>query len=191
MIKDLDIISGAYLEGSGGYISLTEPTEYNAAHSSKGIIVVAKRKSSAVYEEFYILANYNHGGTLRWKNFDTCANQTTGYIPPTPTTPICGASSGGTFATIPTTNLCATGIASAVIGSGNQRLWSCGSNYGSPVNCSANNVNTTPPPSCYNCPSGYTLTGDLNNDGIPNCYSGSAGTNTTVYAFTNYNSRVS
>lgn len=50
----------------------------------------------------------------------------------------CGSSSGGTFTTAPTGNLCSAGTASAVSGSG-PWTWTCGgTNGGSNASCSAN-----------------------------------------------------
>ena len=50
----------------------------------------------------------------------------------------CGSANGGSFGTAPATNLCSTGTASAVSGSGPWK-WSCtGSNGGSMAYCSAN-----------------------------------------------------
>ncbi|GFO57426.1 hypothetical protein GMSM_44330 [Geomonas sp. Red276] len=51
---------------------------------------------------------------------------------------VCGTSSSQTFTTAPTANLCTSGTASAVTGTGPWK-WSCaGSNGGSTINCSAN-----------------------------------------------------
>jgi hypothetical protein len=55
-----------------------------------------------------------------------------------PVNGVCGTSSGGSFTTAPTTNLCSAGTATGVNGSG-PWTWSCtGSNGGSTANCSAN-----------------------------------------------------
>lgn len=55
-----------------------------------------------------------------------------------PTTEVCGPSNGGTFDTIPTTNLCSIGIASAVSGTG-PWYWTCHNTQGLVVeSCSAN-----------------------------------------------------
>jgi hypothetical protein len=59
-------------------------------------------------------------------------------IPPSAVNGSCGTSNAGTFTTIPTTNFCATGTASAVTGTG-PWFWTCGgTNGGSSVTCSAN-----------------------------------------------------
>jgi hypothetical protein len=51
---------------------------------------------------------------------------------------VCGSANGGTVATAPTTNLCGTGIASAVTGAG-PWVWSCaGTGGGTTASCSAN-----------------------------------------------------
>ena len=55
-----------------------------------------------------------------------------------PVNGVCGLSNGQTFATAPTTNLCSSGTATAVSGSG-PWTWSCtGLNGGTTANCSAN-----------------------------------------------------
>jgi chitodextrinase len=59
----------------------------------------------------------------------------------------CGSANGTTVATVPTTNLCSTGTASTISGTG-PWSWSCaGTNGGSTAQCSANKtfVDTTPP----------------------------------------------
>ena len=56
---------------------------------------------------------------------------------PPPVNGACGSANGGSFVTVPTTNLCSTGTATAVAGSG-PWTWSCkGSNGGSTAYCSA------------------------------------------------------
>ncbi|MGD0585589.1 MAG: hypothetical protein ABSA86_07405, partial [Oryzomonas sp.] len=51
---------------------------------------------------------------------------------------VCGTSNGGTFTVIPSTNLCATGTAGSITGTGPWN-WTCsGSNGGTSANCSAN-----------------------------------------------------
>lgn len=55
----------------------------------------------------------------------------------TPVNGICGASNGGSFASMPTANLCSSGTQTTVSGNG-PWLWSCnGSNGGGTANCSA------------------------------------------------------
>lgn len=58
----------------------------------------------------------------------------------TPLTPVngaCGASNGGTFSIVPTSNLCTTGTTSSVIGTG-PWIWSCsGTGGGTTASCSA------------------------------------------------------
>ena len=58
-------------------------------------------------------------------------------VPVTPVAGVCGSSSGQTVASAPTTNLCSSGNATAVAGSG-PWTWDCnGINSGATVNCSA------------------------------------------------------
>lgn len=62
----------------------------------------------------------------------------------------CGSSNGGTFSTSPTTNLCLSGAASAVAGSG-PWSWTCnGSGGGTTASCSANKT-CIPAYSVYTC----------------------------------------
>jgi hypothetical protein len=66
----------------------------------------------------------------------------------------CGTSGGGSFASIPTTNLCASGTASSVSGAG-PWSWTCsGANGGSDASCSATKTST---PTTCNLPWGGTL----------------------------------
>ena len=61
----------------------------------------------------------------------------------TATNGVCGAVSGQALSTAPTSNLCSTGVASAVSGAG-PWTWSCaGSNGGTAVNCSASHASGT------------------------------------------------
>lgn len=74
----------------------------------------------------------------------TTANCSANITPP-PVNGTCGSSNGQTLSTAPTTNLCSTGTASAVLGTG-PWSWSCnGANGGTNSNCSANIVAT---PTC-------------------------------------------
>ncbi|OGW37758.1 MAG: hypothetical protein A2Y97_09030 [Nitrospirae bacterium RBG_13_39_12] len=82
------------------------------------------------------------GGSLSGTTYTTnaiTANCTvTATFTANPVNGVCGTSSGGTFTTAPTTNLCSAGTATGVSGSG-PWTWSCtGSNGGSTANCSAN-----------------------------------------------------
>jgi hypothetical protein len=70
-IQDIRTISDVYLEGDRGYIATTEPANYNNTFSSKGIVVLAQLKNKTAPEIFYIINNYDTGGTLDWK-FKTC-----------------------------------------------------------------------------------------------------------------------
>ena len=70
-IQDISTILDVYLEGDRGYIATTEPANYNDPFSSKGIVVVAQLKQKTAPESFYIINNYDTGGTLDWK-FKTC-----------------------------------------------------------------------------------------------------------------------
>lgn len=71
--------------------------------------------------------------------------------PPTAINGKCGTANGTTVSTAPTTNLCATGAASSVIGSGPWG-WNCnGSNGGANVACSALLATLTPPPGNNPC----------------------------------------
>ena len=84
-----------------------------------------------------------------------CNTTCNGTTPPTPVSGICGASNGQTLPSVPMTNLCNSGIPTAVAGSG-PWTWSCtGLNGGanSPI-CSANPL---PPPVAWVCSS--TVTG--------------------------------
>ena len=67
---------------------------------------------------------------------------------PTPVNGVCGLANGTTVTAAPTTNLCTTGTASAVTGSG-PFTWTCaGSNGGTTASCAANiqaPADTTPP----------------------------------------------
>jgi hypothetical protein len=66
---------------------------------------------------------------------------------PAPVNGTCGSSNGGIFTVVPTANLCSTGIASAVTGTG-PFSWTCtGSNSGSTASCTAQlqAADTTPP----------------------------------------------
>jgi hypothetical protein len=57
---------------------------------------------------------------------------------------VCGSANGTTVSTAPSTNLCSTGIASAVSGSG-PWTWTCaGIHGGTTANCSANKTSSTP-----------------------------------------------
>lgn len=63
----------------------------------------------------------------------------------------CGTANGTTVPTVPTTNLCATGAASTVMGSGPWG-WNCnGSNGGTNAACSALLATVTPPPGNNPC----------------------------------------
>ncbi|MFA5174764.1 MAG: hypothetical protein WC438_06300, partial [Candidatus Pacearchaeota archaeon] len=71
----------------------------------------------------------------------SCSAQKTA---PTPINGSCGSSNGGTFSTTPTTNLCNTGLASSVSGSG-PWYWTCnGQNGGNNVSCSAQKTAPAP-----------------------------------------------
>lgn len=61
---------------------------------------------------------------------------------------VCGSSNGGSFASPPSSNLCAVGTPSAVTTNTQpDYIWSCsGIEEGDPVNCSANIVKTSPCP---------------------------------------------
>jgi subtilisin family serine protease len=60
-----------------------------------------------------------------------------GITPPQPIDGVCGSANGQTFNTAPTTDLCSTGTASALTGSGSW-YWTCvGQNGGSTANCGA------------------------------------------------------
>jgi hypothetical protein len=86
----------------------------------------------------------------------------------------CGSASGGTFSTAPSTNLCSTGAASTMNGSG-PWTWSCrGSNGGSDANCSAY--------SCSNAVGSWagTLTGSL--CGVPRTGTWTMTVNSFCYA---------
>ncbi|KAB0671461.1 hypothetical protein F6V30_02455 [Oryzomonas sagensis] len=64
-----------------------------------------------------------------------------------PSNGICGSANGGSFSVAPTTNLCSTGTASSVTGTG-PWSWTCaGTNGGTTASCSASVlvVDTTPP----------------------------------------------
>src|SRR6185437_13346171 len=68
-----------------------------------------------------------------WSFYATLASSTD----PTPVSGVCGSSSGGSFTSAPTANLCTAGTASAVTGSG-PWTWTCaGSNGGTTATCSA------------------------------------------------------
>jgi hypothetical protein len=74
-------------------------------------------------------------------NTACCSAQKTA---PTPINGSCGSSNGSTFNTAPTTNLCNTGLASSVSGSG-PWYWTCnGQNGGTTSSCSANKTALTP-----------------------------------------------
>jgi hypothetical protein len=61
----------------------------------------------------------------------------------TPVDGVCGSSNGGTFPSVPTTNLCSEGTPSAVAGIG-PWTWTCqGLNGGTDASCSANLAGTT------------------------------------------------
>jgi len=67
----------------------------------------------------------------------TCTAQKATTTPP-PVNGLCGSSNNLTLASVPTTNLCSTGTASTVAGTG-PWSWSCnGSNGGTNASCSAN-----------------------------------------------------
>jgi len=70
---------------------------------------------------------------------NVAAGQTiTANFSSTPVNGACGSDDGKTLASLAPTNLCATGAASAVDGSGHPWNWSCaGSNGGTPKSCSA------------------------------------------------------
>jgi hypothetical protein len=76
---------------------------------------------------------------------------------PSPIAGVCGSSNGQTLTIAPTTNLCGTGSASAVSGTG-PWSWSCaGSNGGTTASCSANKAGTPINGSCGSS-NGQTLT---------------------------------
>ena len=60
------------------------------------------------------------------------------YLKPVPVNGVCGTSNGGTFISVPTTNLCNTGGASTVSVVGSSWTWTCsGTAGGNTVSCSA------------------------------------------------------
>ncbi len=116
----------------------------------------------------------SNGGTTA-----SCSAQRT--ITQTPVNGVCGSSNNGTFSSAPTTNLCSSGTASTVAGSG-PWTWSCaGSNGGSTGSCSAqiSGSNTTPPSTRFIIGQRVQTTANLNVRATPNTAGTLLGTQTT------------
>ena len=84
----------------------------------------------------------------------------TTYTSPTAVNGVCGSSNNTTVSTAPTTNLCSTGTASAVGGSG-PWTWSCaGSNGGTTASCSAQRTTTAPSADTHQTSYGFSIPKD-------------------------------
>jgi hypothetical protein len=123
-------------------VSLTAGTYWLAYLSSDGGLSFVKTNASGNCAYY----NYNFGSSLpskfstspasctptTWSFYATLSTSST-----SPTNGACGSSNGATVSAKPTANLCSTGTASAVSGSG-PWSWSCaGSNGGVSASCSA------------------------------------------------------
>lgn len=83
-----------------------------------------------------IKVDYGNGTTIQY-TYDADGNRVT-KITQSPVNGACGSSNGGTFTSAPTSNLCSSGTASSVSGSG-PWSWTCaGANGGTDATCSAN-----------------------------------------------------
>ncbi|MBI2037411.1 MAG: hypothetical protein HYT15_00555 [Candidatus Magasanikbacteria bacterium] len=119
---------------------------------------------------------------------------------PTPVNGACGSSNNATVASAPTTNLCSSGSASTVAGSG-PWTWSCaGSNGGTTASCSAQMISTSNPvngtcgaanntqvssaPTNYLCSSGTASTVSGSGPWTWSCSGTNGGTNSSCSAQT-------
>jgi|GEM_PF-4915221 len=112
--------------------------------------------NAKTYNDWYDHSGSNPDGSINWAKD---VEGVTTYIPKSANIAIngvCGTSNNQAFSSIPTDNLCSTGTASAVTGSGSWN-WTCaGSNGGTTASCNATKSSGTVNPTQY-----VSLNGDL------------------------------
>jgi hypothetical protein len=64
--SDIAKIYDVFMEGTGGYMSLKLPTQYNDAHSSVGLVSEVLLKNGKTVK-CYLFNNYDGAGTMIWK----------------------------------------------------------------------------------------------------------------------------
>ena len=121
-----------YSAGTGG--SISGATSQNVPHGGSGTAITVTPDSGYSFTQWSDASTDNPRIDVNVMADITVQAQFT----QNPVDGVCGTANGGTFTTAPATNLCATGTASAVNGSG-PWTWTCsGSAGGSDANCSAN-----------------------------------------------------
>lgn len=139
----------AYVQGDS---TLSAPTsvcnvtnvgafEGASSFSSGGV----ETRSHAMFECKCSVATWN------WTCGSTsCSAKVSSSSAPLLTNGSCGTSAGGSFASAPSVNLCATGTNTAVLTASNKYTWTCaGSNGGSDKLCNANVSTADPKPPCF------------------------------------------
>ena len=127
--------------GAGGSISPSSARTVNYGYTTTFTVTPNNGYAASV--------NGTCGGYLSGNTYTTNAITTNCTVSATftasPINGVCGASNGGTFTAAPTTNLCSSGTATTVSGSG-PWSWSCsGSSGGAAANCSATNATQAAP----------------------------------------------
>jgi hypothetical protein len=71
-VADIEEIKEAYIEDEGGFISRSQKANYDRLDSSKGVVVVVKKKGVDKPIPCYIINNYDTG-SLTWKMLHICS----------------------------------------------------------------------------------------------------------------------